>query len=71
MFIRLISEKNQPIVINLNHVMSITPSGPRATVKLVDRDVLTVEHSFDEVYDLIARVVGEAPLKPVKRYFDQ
>jgi hypothetical protein len=47
--------------------MSITPSGPRATIKLIDRDVLTVEHSFDEVFDLIARVMGGAPARPFKR----
>jgi hypothetical protein len=58
---------NQPILVNLHHIISIAPSGPRATIKLIDRDVLTVEHSFDEVYDLIARVSGNAPAKPVKR----
>ncbi len=68
MFIRLISDKNQPVVINLNHVISIAPFGPRATIKLIDRDVLTVEHSFDEVCDLMARVMGQAPARPVKRY---
>ena len=67
MFIRLMLEKKQPIVLNLDHLMSITPSGPRATIKLIDRDVLTVEHSFDEVFDLIARVMGGAPAKPFKR----
>ena len=41
MFIRLMLEKKQPIVLNLDHVMSITPSGPRAMIKLIDRDVLT------------------------------
>jgi hypothetical protein len=67
MFIRLMLEKNQPIVLNLNHVLSIVPVGPRAMIKLVDRDILTVEHSFDEICDLIARVLGDAPTKPIKR----
>ncbi len=67
MFIRLISANHQPIVINLHHVMSIAPAGPRATIKLIDRDVLTVEHSFDEVCDLMARVLGNAPAQPVTR----
>jgi hypothetical protein len=58
-------------VINLDHVMSIAPIGSRATIKLIDRDVLTVEHSFNDVADLIARVIGEAPPKPVKRHFGQ
>ena len=67
MFICLMLEKNQPIVLNLHHVMSIAPVGPRATIKLIDRDVLTVEHSFDEICDLVARVLGDAPAKPIKR----
>jgi hypothetical protein len=58
MFIRLMLEKNQPIVLNLNHVLSIALVGPRATIKLIHRDVLTVEHSFNEVCDLMARVLG-------------
>jgi len=49
MFIRLMLEKNQPIVLNLNHVLSIALVGPRATIKLIHRDVLTVEHSFRAV----------------------
>jgi hypothetical protein len=67
MFIRLMLEKNQPIVLNLNHVLSIVPVGPRAMIKLIDRDVLTVKHSCDEVCDRMARVAGEAPAKPVWR----
>ncbi len=67
MFIRLRLANQQPIVINLHHVLSIAPAGPRATIKLIDRDVLTVEHSFDGVCDLVARVLGDAPAQPVKR----
>ena len=60
MFIRLMVEKSQPIVLNLNHILSIVPVGPRATIKLIDRDALAVEHSCDDVCDLMARVAGEA-----------
>ena len=67
MFIRLILENHQPIVLNLHHVLSMAPAGQRATIKLIDRDVLTVQHSFDKVCDLVARVVGNAPAQPVKR----
>jgi uncharacterized protein YlzI (FlbEa/FlbD family) len=67
MFIRLVSENHQPIVMNLDHVLSIAPAGPRATIKLIDRAVLTVQHSFEEVCDLVARVLGNAPAQPVKR----
>jgi uncharacterized protein YlzI (FlbEa/FlbD family) len=66
MFIRLMVEKSQPIVLNLNHILSIVPVGPRATIKLINRDVLTVEHNFDEVCDRMARVAGEPPDKPVR-----
>jgi hypothetical protein len=67
MFIRLILEKQKPIVPNLDHVLSIVPVDPRATIKLIDCDVLTVEHSFDKVCDRMARVAGEVPAKPVRR----
>jgi hypothetical protein len=67
MFIRLMLEKKQPIVVNLGYVLSIAPVGPRATIKLIDCNVLTVEHSFDKVCDLMARLAGEVPAKPVRR----
>jgi hypothetical protein len=67
MFIRLMLEKNQLIMLNLNHVLSIVPVDPWATIKLIDCDVLTVEHSCDKVCDLRARVAGEPPAKPVPR----
>jgi hypothetical protein len=61
MFVRLMVEKSQPIVLNLNHVRSIVPVGPRAMIKLIDRDVLTVEHSCDEVCDRMVRVARRRP----------